>query len=58
VVVASKDTVELIYEVLRHHVSSEQMEAIIADLQQVPGNKSFRDTVSRLVQLDTMKRRD
>jgi len=52
--VASNDTtVRLIYEVLKRHVSDDQMQAIIEDLMNVPGNKSFRDTIERL--RDTIK---
>lgn len=52
--VASNDTtVRLIYEVLKRHVSDDQMQAIIEDLMNVPRNKSFRDTIERL--RDTIK---
>jgi hypothetical protein len=46
--VASVDTVEKIYEVMRRHCRPEQIEAIIRELLNTPGNKSFRDTIRRL----------
>jgi hypothetical protein len=49
--VASKDTMKLIYEAVKRHVSDDQMQAIIDDLLTVPGNKSFRDTIERLAAL-------
>ena len=40
----SKDTLEKIMVVMRHHLRPSQVRAIIAELNEVPGNKSFRDT--------------
>lgn len=50
--VASYDTVEQVYRAVRRHVTDEQMEAIVDDLLQISGNKSFRDTIKRLAVLD------
>ena len=41
----SKDTLEKIMVVMKHHLTPSQVRAIIAELNEVPGNKSFRDTV-------------
>jgi hypothetical protein len=49
--VASQSTIAAIYAVLLKHVSARKMDAIIKDLEQVAGNKSFRDTVSELIRL-------
>ena len=46
--VASRDTVEQIIAVVRRHVSGDQLRAIVRDLGEVPGNKSFRETIERL----------
>jgi hypothetical protein len=43
--VVSKDTLEKIMAVMKHHLTRSQVRAIIAELNEVPGNKSFRDTV-------------
>jgi hypothetical protein len=43
--VVSKDTLEKIMVVMKHHLTLSQVRAIISDLNEVPGNKSFRDTV-------------
>lgn len=50
--VASHETVEQIYMVVRKHVTGKQMELILRDLLEVPGNKSFRDTIGRLADID------
>jgi hypothetical protein len=49
---ASYQTVEEIYRVVRRHVTDEQMRKIIDDLLRVEGNRSFRDTIKRLAELD------
>ena len=41
----SKDTLEKIMVVMKHHLTPSQVRAIISELNEVPGNKSFRDTV-------------
>jgi hypothetical protein len=43
--VVSKDTLEKIMVVMKHHLTPSQVRAIIAELNGVPGNKSFRPTV-------------
>jgi hypothetical protein len=37
---ASFETIDAIYRVIRKHCTDEQVQRIIADLQEVPGNKS------------------
>ena len=44
----SKDPVLEIGKVLRKHVDRATLEKVIEDLQDVPGNKSFRDAIERL----------
>jgi hypothetical protein len=46
---ASNDTVEKILNVVEKHVGSTTILKIFEDLVKVPGNKSFRDTVERLL---------
>jgi hypothetical protein len=48
---ASRDTVEIIYQVVKRHVSEQQLDAILEDLAEVPGNQSFRNTIRRLLDL-------
>jgi hypothetical protein len=43
---------ELIYSVIRKHVTDTQIRLILEDLISMPGNKSFRDTVGRLMELE------
>lgn len=56
--VASYDTVERIYKAVRNHVTDKQMEKIVDELLQVPGNKSFRDTIIRLAAIDAQHGKD
>jgi hypothetical protein len=44
----SKDTVQEIGKVLRKHVDRPTLQKAIEHLQDVPGNKSFRDAIERL----------
>lgn len=53
---ASHETVDKIYEAVRKHVSDDQMRRIVDELLDVPGNKSFRDTIERLAALDARSR--
>ena len=46
------DTDQLIYTVIRRHVTDAQISLILEDLISLPGNKSFRDTVGRLMELE------
>ena len=46
------ETDELIYSVIRKHVTDTQIRLILEDLISMPGNKSFRDTVGRLMELE------
>ena len=43
---------ELIYSVIRKHVTDTQIRLILEDLISMPGNQSFRDTVGRLMELE------
>lgn len=62
---ASHETVEQVYRVVRkvllRHTTEEQtnivMEKIVDELLEVPGNKSFRETVRRLAGEDAKVRR-
>jgi hypothetical protein len=47
--VASATTVEQVAEVLREHVPRDLIEKICDELEKVPGNKSFRQTMELLV---------
>jgi hypothetical protein len=49
--IASTNTINAIYTVLRKHTSKRQTDAIMKDLKEITGNKSFRDTVNGLIQL-------
>ena len=49
--VASQDTVEAIARVVRKHVDGPTWHRILEDLARVPGNKSFRETIQRLIEL-------
>jgi hypothetical protein len=46
--VVAHDTVEQILQVVLRHVSKRTARRIVADLLEVPGNQSFRDTIRRL----------
>jgi hypothetical protein len=46
--VASVDTVNQLIHVLQTHVDDKTMTKIIQDLELIPGNQSFKDTVIRL----------
>ena len=45
---ASDATVHEIAKALRRHVDQQTLEKVINDLLDVPGDKSFRDTVEKL----------
>ena len=45
---ASLDTVEKVIQVVLRHVDKETALKIVRDLERVPGNKSFRDTIERM----------
>lgn len=47
--VASNDTVDRVFAVVERHVDRATLSKILTDLTEVPGNKSFRDTIERLV---------
>lgn len=47
--VASTTTIEQVAEVIRKHVPRDLVEKICDELEKVPGNKSFRQTVELLV---------
>jgi hypothetical protein len=52
--VASYNTVEQIYRIMQKHCTDQQIEKIIDDLLQVPGNDSFRRTINRLAGRDAL----
>jgi hypothetical protein len=54
--VVSEMTAEMIYRVVRKHVTDRQMSYILKDLMEVPGNVSFRETVVKLMNIDAMHR--
>lgn len=47
---ASGATVRAIIEVVRHHIDDKTWRKILDDLETVPGNASFRETIQRLRQ--------
>lgn len=57
--VASRATLLAIYSVLQKHIYDDKLSAILADLQDVKGNHSFRETVTALTVLheDELARR-
>jgi hypothetical protein len=51
----SNDTANKVYEVLKKHLTGRQIRLILDDLTQVPGNQSFRETISRLIYIHSIK---
>lgn len=49
--VASKNTVERIIQVMLRHIDEATFQKIMKELKDIPGNKSFRDTIERMEQL-------
>ena len=47
--IASNDTVEKVLDVVAKHVSPKTLLKIAEGLVEVPGNKSFRDTVEKIL---------
>ena len=47
---APDQTVREVLKVIRRHVDQATLEKIVEDLQEVPGDKRFRDTIEMLVQ--------
>jgi hypothetical protein len=45
---ASDATVAQVLVVIERHVDRKTLRAIVQDLLEVPGNQSFRDTISKL----------
>jgi hypothetical protein len=52
---ASHQTVEQIIAVVSRHVSETQLRAIIRDLEEVPGNRSFRETIQRIKNAEAVR---
>jgi hypothetical protein len=48
--VASTDTVREVYRILCKHCTHEQVHNMLSKLQTVRGNKSFSDTVAKLLE--------
>lgn len=46
--VASNDSIEQVVQVVLNHVDATTAREIVKDLLEIPGNKSFRETVSRI----------
>jgi hypothetical protein len=53
--VAPYDTTMGIYAVLTRYLTSRQIRLVLDDLVNVPGNKSFRDTLVRLQHIHARK---
>ena len=49
--VASNNTVEEIYKLVQKYVPKNRIAGFLLELREVPGNKSFRDTIDRLCAL-------
>jgi hypothetical protein len=49
--VVSKDTLDKIMVVMKHHLTPSQVRVIIAELNEVPGNKGFRDAVKAVAEV-------
>ena len=47
----SKDTLEKIMVVMKHHLTPSQVRVIIAELNEVPGNTGFRDAVKAVAEV-------
>lgn len=47
--VASYDTIRQIHEVIKRNTNKEQRVKILYDLSKIKGNKSFTDTINRLI---------
>jgi hypothetical protein len=47
----SKTTAQQLAEIVRRYVPEDKIPAMLDDLTQVPGNKSFREVVQMLEQL-------
>jgi hypothetical protein len=48
-IMVSRETLEKIMAVMKRHLTPSQVRAIVGDLNEVPGDKSFRDTVRAMV---------
>jgi hypothetical protein len=48
-IMASRETLEKIMAVMKRHLTPSQVRAIVGDLNEEPGDKSFRDTVRAMV---------
>lgn len=46
--VASHDTIQRVFEVLREHLDAGSLLRVARQLEEVPGNQSFRESVRRL----------
>jgi hypothetical protein len=53
----SQDTTEAILNVVMRHVTRDQLQAILQDLAEVPGNASFRASVEKLLAASAQDRR-
>ena len=55
--VASNDTVEALYKLLQKYVPGDKLDALMLELNDIHGNKSFMETVNRLCDLHEWTRR-
>lgn len=49
--VASISTIQKVMQIVRSHVSDETFRKILMELKEVPGNKSFRDTIAIMAEM-------
>lgn len=49
--VASVKTIEGVCQVLNKHLDEDKIKDIVRDLTEIPGNKSFTDTVQALAEI-------
>ena len=48
---ASYDTMIRIHNVLLKYVDSRKLDAMLRDLLEIPGNRSFRESIQRLAEI-------
>jgi hypothetical protein len=53
--VVSNDTALNIYNSFKRYLTARQIRLLLDDLAQIPGNQSFRDTITRLMHLHANK---
>jgi hypothetical protein len=53
--VVSNDTALSIYNSFKRYLTARQIRLLLDDLAQIPGNQSFRDTITRLMHIHSIK---